>query len=280
MPQLPNALVVGPLKGGTTWIHDYLMARNDVCLPNGVKETFFFGEHFDKGEAWYSKHFSQFTPNQHKLIVEVAPSYFHQNNAPIRIKELLGNIPLVFTLRDPVRRAWSHYLHLQRYGFTTATLREATRQFPEILEASRYRTCLKRWHEYFSGEFMHILWQDLLVKSPEEYAQALCKALALPYEPVPASLVGNSNQAAVPPSYFLAGLGSKTSQFMRSKRLYSIVNFAKRIGLKSLFYGKPGARSLPELQAGDADWLTEQLQRELPDDFLLGNKKTELLWTD
>ena len=33
---LPTALVIGPMKAGTTWIHEYLAWRGDVCLPGGT----------------------------------------------------------------------------------------------------------------------------------------------------------------------------------------------------------------------------------------------------
>lgn len=273
MSQSPRAMVVGPMKGGTTWIHDYLQARYDVCLPKGVKETFFFGEHFDKGINWYQKHFLHFDPKHHLTIVEVAPSYFHQTESPMRINNLLGNIPLLFTLRDPVRRAWSHYLHLLRYGYTKAPLCEAIKQFPEILEASRYRTCLKRWLDVFPSEYINILWQDLLIESPENYARAVCNALQLPYHPTSIHLQKKSNQSTVPPSYLLAALGSKISRFIRSKRLYGIINFAKLIGLKKVFFGNPGSRRVPALEDEDANWLAKQLEGEFPEDIMhfLGN---------
>jgi hypothetical protein len=45
----PDAMVIGPMKAGTTWLYSYLISRGDVCLPEGVKETFFFDRRFNKG---------------------------------------------------------------------------------------------------------------------------------------------------------------------------------------------------------------------------------------
>ncbi len=61
-----------------------------------------------------------------------------------------------------------------------------------------------------------------------------------------------------------AGPGRRTSYFLRDRTLYGVVNFAKRLGLKKLFFGKPGNAALPELGEADAQWLAEQLAGELP----------------
>lgn len=262
---LPSALVIGPMKAGTSWIQDYLLSRGDVALPNGVKETFFFDRRYSKGIDWYAAHFHQATTARKKLAVEVAASYFHSPDVPQRIFSILGDVRLIVTLRAPVSRAWSHYLHLRRYGYTSAPLREATEKFPEILEASRYKTCLARWAEFFPRERVCILWLEDLAESTEQYVKDLCAGLSLPFILPPEYLTGKRNQAAMPRFVLLAAIGDRTAHFLRERRMYGVVNFAKRIGLKEIFFGRSGTGNLPRLEDSDAEWLTEQLGGEMPE---------------
>lgn len=274
MQNLPNALVIGPMKAGTSWIHKYLETRGDICLPRGVKETFFFDRQFDRGVEWYASHFKK-TLTSPQAIVEVAPSYFHCREAPAAVGQVLGHeIPLIVTLRDPVKRAWSHYLHLRRKGYTKLPLREAINVFPEILGASRYKTCLARWESVFGGERICVLWQEELAESPDTYAKQLCEGLTIPFKLLTGASREKQNEAAMPPSSTLASLGSKGGDFLRSYRLYSVVNFTKQLGLKNVLYGKPGARALPELSQEDADWLAAQLVDEIPE-WTLSRKRSK-----
>lgn len=261
---LPNALVVGPMKAGTTWIQDYMQSRGDVSLPDRVKETFFFDSYWERGIDWYAGFF-QYTNSMDKLFcLEVGSSYFHHPEVPGRVRETLGDIPILVTLRDPVSRAWSHYLHLCRYGHTRASLQKAVAQYPEIIEASRYRTCLDRWYAVFPRENIYFVWQDLLKKSPDDYSWKVCNALGLEPSAVPEALKGASNQAAVPSSYLLAAAGSAVTRLLRHAGLYSVVNGAKQLGLKRLFFGKPGSGSGIEPTMEELAWLQKQLADEIP----------------
>lgn len=260
MTLLPDALVIGPMKGGPTWIHDYLTARGDVCLPAGVKETFFFDHRFDRGRSWYESHFNSYDSSRHWRIMDLAPSYFHSLEAPRRVREVLGPVPLFVTLRDPVRRAWSHYLHLRRYEHTRAPLRQAAEAFPELLEASRYAACLELWRVYFPSAHFHILWQEVLACDPDQYAARLCDALGLDFNGIPDEADGRSYEAAVAPISWLAALGRHASFTLRGRGLHRVVNLAGRLGLRRFFFGSPGKRSLPKLTGPDAAWLLAQLE--------------------
>jgi hypothetical protein len=261
---LPNALVIGPMKSGTTWIQDYMQSRGDVCLPDRVKETFFFERYWERGTGWYSGFFQYANSQEKPLCLEVAPSYFHNPDVPRRVQEALGDVPLLVTLRDPIKRAWSHYLHLRHRGDTRASLQEAVAQHPQIIEASRYRACLERWYAVFPKGRIHIVWQDLLKESPDDYARQVCNALALEPRPVPKTLKGRSNEAAVPSSYWLAMAGSAVARSLRHGGLYNIVNGAKQLGLKRLFFGNPGSASGIEPTTQELVWLRERLADEIP----------------
>jgi hypothetical protein len=259
---VPDALIVGPMKAGTTWVYDYLATRGDVCLPRGVKETFFFDRRFHYGSEWYSSHFRQWEEAAYLRTVEVAPSYFPSVDAPQRIRSLLGAVPIVVILRDPVARSWSHYLHLRRKGYTRLKLPDATRRFPEILDASRYTQVLPRWLDQFGPESVRVLLYRELAADAESFAAKLCAALDLRFEGLPLNRVGRSNEAGVAPSILLAAIGRTVADTLRSRRMYSVVNAAKRLGLKNVFFGR-GTSNAPRLGPEDRDWLEAQLLPQL-----------------
>ena len=258
-------MVIGPMKGGTSWLSDFLEFHGAVCLPKDVKETFFFDCNYAKDLGWYEKHFRHYDQKKHQLIMEVAPSYFHCPDAPARVRELLGEIPLVITLRDPVKRSWSHYLHLCRYGYTKKSIQEAAKDYPEILEASMYNAMLKRWQKYFSDDNVKVLWQENLGSNPENYAKEFCRFLDLPFHGLSKESLKPSNESAVPLSGGIAALGRKAAFKLRDMGLYSVVNAAKKLGLKRFFFGKPGSGKHIKISNEDRQWLIRQLK----DDYLL-----------
>lgn len=256
---LPTALVVGPMKCGTTWIHEYLEARGDVRLPHLVKETFYFDRFRGRGLGWYSKRFGDARPGRYDAVVEVAPSLFHHSDTlPAIIREELGDIPILVTLRDPVDRAWSHYQHLRR-GYTRQLLPEAIKRFPEIVSASRYSLHLPRWREAFSE--VRVVHQELLAADPGAYAATVADALRLPPQSFAQAPLTRSNEATRPRSFYLAQLGRKASHGLRRAGLYSAVDIAKRAGLKPFFFGDPAPSPMPS--QADVTLLQAELAKEL-----------------
>lgn len=263
MRNAPTALVIGPIKAGTSWLNDYLSLQGNVCLPNGIKETFFFDRNYSRGMSWYQAHFAHYDPQVHAAILEIAPSYFGQPMVPELVHKHLGVIPLVATLRHPVLRSWSHYLHLLRYGYTRAPLSEAVERFPQIITESFYTEKIQIWCDVFGAEHIHALWIEDLIAAPDRYAATFCGYLGVPFKGLPERARVSSNAAAVPPSTELAVVGRKMSYLLRSAGLYGVINFAKSLGLKNLFFGDPSRSNVPKLSVDDAQWLADMLA----DDF-------------
>jgi len=260
---LPDALVIGPMKAGTTWIYRYLANRGDVCLPAGVKETFFFDQRWTFGISWYTPHFQHFEPVRHRRIMEIAPSYFHVDAAAERIRDTCGEIPVIVTLRDPVKRAWSHYLHLRTKGYTAAPLGRALDRHPEIINASRYVSGIQRWRNALGRRNVHALIHDDLADYPTRFAEQLCDAVDLPFEGIPEECHGTANAGSIAPSVRLAAFGRNVADRLRDYRLYWMMNAAKRLGLKHLFFGTGRDRPLPEPTAEEKAYLVDELTPQL-----------------
>lgn len=123
---LPNAVIIGGMKCGTTSLNAWLRDRPGVAFSS-VKEIHFFDKQFDKGEAWYRSHF----PILESLlgarcVIEATPSYLYraESVAP-RMQAMIPEARLVVMLRDPIKRAISQYGHHVRHGKEERTLSEA-----------------------------------------------------------------------------------------------------------------------------------------------------------
>lgn len=167
---------------------------------------------------WVVAHFSQHDPDCHCAMIEVAPSLFHCPATSHRVSKLHGPKLLIVTTRNPVSRAWLHYLHLRRKNHTDVAMPEAIARHPEIIRASRYDTVIARWRVALAEPPVIILLLEELMVDPSAYAARRSAALDLPAFDRPKSL-GRSNAGSEPPSFLLARLGRQTAAAIRSKEV-------------------------------------------------------------
>lgn len=122
---LPEFLLVGAAKAGSTTIHDVLDQHRDIYLP-AAKELHFFDDDsaYAKGRAWYESNFTHARAGQ--IAGEATPAYMSYPATAQRINETLGeDVKLIFSLREPVSRAYSEFLHNRRRGFLEGNFEEA-----------------------------------------------------------------------------------------------------------------------------------------------------------
>jgi len=114
---LPDFLLIGTMKGGTTSLFRYLAQHPDV-LPPFRKEIKYFDCNYFKGNAWYRAHFplhTKFTDGS-KLTGEATPYYIFHPTAHERVASVLPQAKIIIILRNPIDRAYSHYQHMLRVG--------------------------------------------------------------------------------------------------------------------------------------------------------------------
>lgn len=143
---LPDFFLLGAAKSGTTSLHHYLRQHPALHLPE-VKELDFFDapeEQFEANLDWYLQYFRG---AGEQVTGEATPLYFRRSGlVPGRMRRLYGNMAprFLLLLRDPVDRAYSHYLHKVSQGTEPLS-------FEEALEAERERPKQKQraWKSYF-----------------------------------------------------------------------------------------------------------------------------------
>lgn len=205
---LPTFLIVGAQKGGTTSLYQYLV-RHPEIVGAYTKEVHYFDLNHHRGLAWYRAHFpvrDQLWPGSarpRRITGEATPYYLFHPCVPQRVVEVVPGVRVIAVLRDPVRRAFSHYNHERKLGREPLSFREATSRETERLkgEAERmitdpsYRSFahqhysylvrgiyvdqVKRWLDWFPREQLLFLDSDTLFSDPAASVVAVLRFLGL-----------------------------------------------------------------------------------------------------
>ena len=160
---LPNLIIIGAMKCGTSSMHNYLDAHPEISMSRQKELNFFsFDRHWPRGEDWYGRHFSSTAA----IRGESSPSYSKfpkVPHVPERIKTLIPSACFIYLVRDPVARIVSHYMHLRDGGKENRSLNEALSQF----EGNQYIDC-SRYHMQLQQYLDHFPQSQILVVSAEE----------------------------------------------------------------------------------------------------------------
>jgi hypothetical protein len=217
---LPNFLVIGAAKCGTTSLFDGICTHPLVARPmtNGQprKELLFFDYNFHRGADWYRKHFPleaerrDFEDEHGRAFVtgEATASYLTSYWVPGRVRKVVPDVKLIVTLRNPIDRAYSAFQMSRRErleeceSFEEAIALEAERLAGELervhgdprynpplppplgywsyLHRSRYCEHVARWLEVFPREQILFLRFEDLAANPARALQEAHTFLGLP----------------------------------------------------------------------------------------------------
>jgi Sulfotransferase domain len=199
MRGLPDFMIIGTKRGGTTSLYNYLLEHPRVLplLParQHIKGAHYFDSNFSRGMRWYRSHFPtgalrrvRERDGQPVVAGEGSPYYLFHPLAAERASRLVPDTKLIVLLRDPVERAWSHYKERVRHGLEPLGFEEAIEREPERLRGEAERILsepgyLSYAHEHQSyltqGRYLDSLpaWRDrfppermLIMPSEEMYA--------------------------------------------------------------------------------------------------------------
>jgi len=121
---LPQFLIIGTQRGGTTSLYHYLAAHPDVRRPVR-KEIQYFTLHHERGQGWYRAHFPVSATNRGGATFEATPYYLFHPHAPARAAATLPDSKIIALLRDPASRAFSHWQHSRMRGLEPLAFDEA-----------------------------------------------------------------------------------------------------------------------------------------------------------
>jgi hypothetical protein len=174
---LPNFIVIGAAKAGTTALYWYLSEHPAVYM-SPVKETNFFAYGRDaEGRLLYGDpevhHFPIQTMAEYERLFdqadgapgigEASPIYLECPQAADRIRAAVPSVRIIASLRHPVERAYSDYLmHLRHRGERFDPARDLTVMAPwaapdsRWMQVSRYHAQLERYYAAFPRTHIHV----------------------------------------------------------------------------------------------------------------------------
>jgi len=166
------SFICGAPKAGTTSLYRYLAQHPDVCASNPKETGFFYdgdrrGNH-EKGIEWYMKeHFSHYGGEE--VFIEASPEYMLHEKTPEMIAEHFEDARLIFLLRDPVERLYSHFRFEVNLGYRPPTedLSQLIRDIGSedrnfVVELGMYYDQLKRYERFFSeDQMLAVLFKDI-----------------------------------------------------------------------------------------------------------------------
>jgi hypothetical protein len=198
--RLPDFIIGGAMKAGTTTLHQLLARHAGVFIPE--REVHFFclddiTEHPDfaaprRGKwvlpdfeadlgtnlPWYRSLFRNARPDQ--LVGEHSTVYLPSSKAPARIARVLPATKLVFLLRDPVARTYSHYWHRVRWGQAVHGFEATLRYAPHtLLTRGFYRRQLEAYLERIPKQRIQVLIFEEFIREPQRVLDSVCRFLGI-----------------------------------------------------------------------------------------------------
>ena len=254
MGRLPNFLIAGAMKSGTTSLQRWLNEHPQVFMSE-VKELFFFerDDLWERGPEWYANQFAG--ADGAVAVGEATPNYMFLPAAIDRIASVLSGARFVITLRDPVERAYSHYLHWverevrERRSFATAIedelrLGDFTPSRDRLdddppwfgyIARGHYADQLERIEDRFGRDRMHVVLLDDIKTDAAATFSGICRFLGVDDAVVPENVgrLENPYQTFHPAWLW---------RFMIRYRVFKMMpnRIAKHLALKTLAPRGPG----------------------------------------
>ena len=176
---LPNFLVIGAMRAGSTTLFDMLCRHPQMQAPI-TKEIHYFDSNLEKGIEWYKANFPLKRTGSDCVTGEATPSYLFLPHVPSLVASMLPSVKLLVILRNPISRALSHYNHELLAGRERRLLEEAlmddmlrpdtsslrNHMRKSYVRRGLYGEQLERWAEYFDRNCIKVLTLSQFVADP------------------------------------------------------------------------------------------------------------------
>jgi hypothetical protein len=202
---LPDFLIIGAFKAGTTSLFHNLMKHPQLSKPLFKEPHYFSGRCADKSWIWYRSLFP--FPSSGSITGEASTTYFSHPRTPQKVKKALPKTKIILLLRNPVERALCHYYHSVKWGNEDLDIEQAFSrpldEFEKEYQSMRikdgyyskkilrhgylflgaYSRFLNNWYEHFEKEEILLLNSEDLWKNPKNGYTKIFDFLELePYE--------------------------------------------------------------------------------------------------
>lgn len=226
---IPDFFIVGAPKSGTTSLYHYLKEHPDIFMPD-IKEVNFFSSNEITSQNLYYKnqvvidnkddYLNLFkNTNPEEITGESSVSYLFYPEVAKKIKKFNPNAKIIIVLRNPVYRAFSHYLMDFNEGYFDKSFgdifnKKSSEQikskqfklfFQQVFELGLYYSQVKRYLEVFPRENVFIIFQEDLRENTESIIKDLYSFIGVnnDFSPV---ISKKHNTYSVPSNKFLKSI--------------------------------------------------------------------------
>lgn len=194
----PEFIIAGASKAATTWLAKCLAEHPDIYIPP-IINTEFFTENYRRGAKWYSNKFKSAEESQ--IRGEKSTSYMVAPAAARRIHRWNKSCEMLFVLRNPVDRAYSHYCMDLRADRASADIhREISLTSRYVLE-SNYMEHIGRYEALFGEGRVSLFLFDDLVSDASGFLKLVYETLGVDKDFVPSSIDGKANPRRRQPQF-------------------------------------------------------------------------------
>lgn len=181
--RLPDFIIIGAAKSGTTTLYQYLCRHPQVYMSTPKEPEFFArDERYDRGMEWYASLFSK--AQSHQVCGEASTIYTRWPQFPEaapRISKALPTVKLIYIMRHPVERAYSHYVQRIKNAQNARRQLEVQGSFEQrikkesfFLDSSDYMKQIEQYIQLFPKELFLFILMDDLIKNPADTIGKVC----------------------------------------------------------------------------------------------------------
>lgn len=279
-PRIPDFLVVGAQKAGTTSLYEYLRQHPQIYMSPVKEPSYFAPEQCPGGPAFtWESYLRLFAGASTEIALgEATATYLWSAAAPLSIAARIPGARIVIILRSPIDRAFSQYLHMLTMGATRrafrAQIEESLRQpgtrfshtWP-FLELGLYHQQVTRYLRQFPRSNVHICYYEEFARSPLRVMSELYAFLRVDpaYEP---DVTRRHNEPRVPKAitaaYVLRRSGAwRALRTIMPPRLRSALQSAALRSRDSLTIDPADHDFLANYYRRDVEQLSSLLDRDL-----------------
>ncbi|MEM7757850.1 MAG: sulfotransferase [Cyanobacteria bacterium P01_A01_bin.40] len=172
---LPNLIIIGAMKAGTTSLHYYLNLHPEISMSRQKELNFFVEEkNWYRGIEWYK---SQFV-GQAKIHGESSPNYTKYpvySGVPQKMFSVIPETKLIYIVRNPIERIISHYMHSYAEKRENRSFEAALAELNHNLYVmrSQYFWQLEQYLELFSTSNILIITSEELLNFPQKTMESI-----------------------------------------------------------------------------------------------------------
>lgn len=180
----PDFLIIGAAKAATTALSNMLAQHPKACIVRG-KEPHFFStnRYYELGWNGYQQLYSHCQPGQ--VTGDASTSYsrirYHPDLFP-RLKRHIPDARIIYMVRDPLERMVSAYverLASADLNESFASINQAVRQQPMIIDSSRYREVYDEYTRHFDEKKIKVVWFEEFIENTVGVFSEVCKFLSI-----------------------------------------------------------------------------------------------------